>query len=186
MSATPDTKKIYIVISQTGTILSRILKALTKNPYNHSSVALREDLHVLWSFGRRHPYNPFWGGFVKESPFFGTFKRFKKTTCMVLETEITAEAYADLEALFEDMLAHRNRYHYNTLGVALVPTGIYWKRKNRFYCSEFVRMALVRARVPGFENLPEIVQPIDFLKLPHRVVYVGSLREYADAHPKKE
>ena len=72
MSATPDTKKIYIVISQTGTILSRILKALTKNPYNHSSVALREDLHVLWSFGRRHPYNPFWGGFVKESPFFGT------------------------------------------------------------------------------------------------------------------
>ena len=37
-------KKVYIVLSQTGTILSRILKLVTRAPYNHSSITLSEDL----------------------------------------------------------------------------------------------------------------------------------------------
>ena len=31
-------KQLYIVISQTGTLLSRILKALTGAEYNHASI----------------------------------------------------------------------------------------------------------------------------------------------------
>ena len=61
-------KQLYIVISQTGTLLSRILKALTGAEYNHASISLSEDLEEMYSFGRRYPYNPFWGGFVMESP----------------------------------------------------------------------------------------------------------------------
>ena len=35
-----QTRKVYIVLSQTGTVLSRILKLYTRAPYNHSSIAL--------------------------------------------------------------------------------------------------------------------------------------------------
>ena len=71
-------KQLYIVISQTGTLLSRILKQITDAEYNHASISLSRDLERMYSFGRRHPYNPFWGGFVIESPSTGTFKRFPK------------------------------------------------------------------------------------------------------------
>ena len=61
-------RQLYIVISQTGTLLSRILKQITGAEYNHASISLSRDLERMYSFGRRHPYNPFWGGFVIESP----------------------------------------------------------------------------------------------------------------------
>ena len=77
-------KQIFIVITQTGTMLSRILKRITGAEYNHASLSLSQDLTRMYSFGRRHPYNPFWGGFVIESPHAGTFRRFSDTTAIIL------------------------------------------------------------------------------------------------------
>ena len=37
-------KQLYIVISQTGTLLSRILKQITGAEYNHASISLSRDL----------------------------------------------------------------------------------------------------------------------------------------------
>ena len=84
-------KKIYIVLTQTGTLLSRVLKRLTGAKYNHVSIALDEEFNEMYSFGRINPYNPFWGGFVKESPTSGTFKRFKNTDALVLCVDIDDE-----------------------------------------------------------------------------------------------
>ena len=84
-------KQLYIVISQTGTLLSRILKQITGAEYNHASISLSRDLERMYSFGRRHPYNPFWGGFVIESPRTGTFKRFSETKVLVLSVSVTEE-----------------------------------------------------------------------------------------------
>lgn len=94
-------KQIFIVITQTGTMLSRILKRITGAEYNHASLSLSQDLTRMYSFGRRHPYNPFWGGFVIESPHAGTFRRFSDTTAIILAVEITEERYAALEATLE-------------------------------------------------------------------------------------
>lgn len=52
-------KQIFIVITQTGTMLSRILKRITGAEYNHASLSLSQDLTRMYSFGRRHPYTPF-------------------------------------------------------------------------------------------------------------------------------
>ena len=48
-------KQLYIVISQTGTLLSRILKHITGAEYNHASISMSRDLEKMYSFGRRHP-----------------------------------------------------------------------------------------------------------------------------------
>ena len=92
-------KQLYIVISQTGTILSRILKQITGAEYNHASISLSRDLERMYSFGRRHPYNPFWGGFVIESPRTGTFKRFSETKVLVLSVSVTEEQHAELKEI---------------------------------------------------------------------------------------
>ena len=73
-------KKIYIILTHTGTTLSKIIKNYTKDEFSHVSISLDKDLNEMYSFGRLNPYNPFWGGFVHEGINFGTFKRFKNAT----------------------------------------------------------------------------------------------------------
>ncbi len=173
-------KQLYIIISQTGTLLSRILKAITGAEYNHASISLSRDLEKMYSFGRRHPYNPFGGGFVMESPHAGTFKRFSNTEVLILSVDITEEQYADLENRLAAMWNQRKKYRYNVAGLCLAYFHIEWKRTNCFYCSEFVGEILIKGRVVGVENLhSSIIQPIDFLQLPHTQLYCGKLSEYA-------
>lgn len=173
-----QTKKVYIVLSQTGTILSRILKLVTRAPYNHSSIALTEDLQTMYSFGRTHPYNPFHGGFVRESPAYGTFKRFKNTKIMVLETEVSADRYSEIGHLVQQMFAEKARYHYNYRGLFLAALRIHAKKTDCYYCSEFVKAMVLRMGLPGAEEIPDIVKPMHFLTVPHKMVYVGKLRDY--------
>lgn len=46
------TKKIYIILTYSGTILSRLIKVYTREKYCHVSVALDENLNEMYSFGR--------------------------------------------------------------------------------------------------------------------------------------
>ncbi|MBQ8741700.1 MAG: hypothetical protein IJY79_09165 [Clostridia bacterium] len=173
-------RQLYIVISQTGTILSRILKLFTGAEYNHASVSLSSDLQQMYSFGRLHPYNPFWGGFVKESPNTGTFKRFYKTKAVVLAVDIDEEKYIELCEFLRKMHLQRRNYSYNYLGVCLAAFRITYRRRNCYYCSEFVRDMLLKGEVNGAEMLKSIVQPIHFFTLPHKKLFVGRLSEYSD------
>ena len=67
-------KKVYIVLTNTGTFLSRIVTVYTRKEFSHVSISLDENLNYMYSFGRLNAYNPFIGGFVHESPKYGTFK----------------------------------------------------------------------------------------------------------------
>ena len=69
-------KKIYIILTHTGTILSKIIKYYTGDEFSHVSIALDSQLRKIYSFGRLNPYNPIKGGFVHESVDKGTFRRF--------------------------------------------------------------------------------------------------------------
>ncbi len=171
---------VYIVISQTGTVLSRLLKCITRAEYNHASLSLSPDLLTMYSFGRRHAYNPFWGGFVEESPHHGTFKRFSETEVVVLALPVTPPLRQALECRLAYIQERRRRFHYNYLGVALAGFNIHWQRQRYYYCSEFVRDMLLE--IQDVARLDPIIHPVDFLTLPQaRVVYRGKLRDYTPA-----
>ena len=174
----PDGCKIYVVISQTGTVLSRFLKLVTRAPYNHVSLALSRDLQTMYSFGRVNPYNPFLGGFVRESPSYGTFKRFSKTKVMVLEISVSLEVFERIRHRLDEMLAEQEKYHYNYIGLGLAAFHIRWQQKYRFYCSEFVKDILQSCCVAGTECLRRIPQPIHFSQLPYTCIYTGRLSDY--------
>lgn len=174
-----ETKQLYIVLSQTGTMLSRILKLLTGAEYNHASISVSDDLMQMYSFGRRHPYNPFWGGFVKESPQMGTFKRFSNTRIIVLKLSISEEVYREILKRLVKMYEHREEYHYNYLGLFLAGIHIHRTKEDCYYCSEFVRDILVDFQIKGADNLSLIVHPSGFCELPDiQIVYRGKLSEY--------
>ena len=171
---------VYIVITQTGTVLSRALKAVTGEAYNHASISLRSDLARMYSFGRRHPYNPFEGGLVVESIRAGTFKRFADTECMVLYKPISESQYRSLHTELRTMYREKERYDYNYLGLVLAGVKIPHKSKHeRYYCSEFVREMLVRYGIEEAARFPDVVKPMDLLNVSDsRIIYRGKLRGY--------
>ena len=90
-------KKIYIILTHTGTILSQIIKYWTKDEFSHISIALDADLEEMYSFGRLNPYNAFWGSFVHEHINKGTFRRFKKTKAAVYSLKVEEEQYLKIK-----------------------------------------------------------------------------------------
>ena len=133
----------------------------------------------MYSFGRRHPYNPFWGGFVIESPRTGTFKRFSETKVLVLSVSATEEQHAELKEMLDVMWKRRRKYSYNYIGLCLAYFHVVWKQEGCYYCSEFVGEILAKSRVDGTEQLrSSIIQPMQFLRVPHTLLYCGKLREY--------
>ena len=170
-------KDIYIVLSQTGTALSRALKIITGAEYNHASISLDGTLSELYSFGRVNPMNPVVGGFVKESKDHGTFKRFSKTQIVVLRRRVPDELYNDMQCYLRKMYVRRREFGYNYRGLFLAAAKIHFAKKKRFYCSEFVRYILIRFGLKEAEQLSEIVKPIDFLRLKDwDVVYRGNMQ----------
>ena len=99
-------RQLYIVISQTGTLLSRILKQITGAEYNHASISLSI-----------------------ESPRTGTFKRFSETKVLVLSVSVTEEQHAELKEMLDVMWKRRRKYSYNYIGLCLAYFHVVWKQE---------------------------------------------------------
>ena len=172
-------KELFIVISQTGSLFSRFLKFFTGAEYNHASLCLERDLNRMYSFGRRIPYFPLPGGFVEESPNFGTFKFFSNTKIIVLAVKVEYHKYFEIKEYINNMLSQKMNYGYNYLGLFLAALKICHKSRNRYYCSEFVREVLNIHNINGSEKIMGIVQPMDFLNLPDVThIYRSKLKNY--------
>lgn len=176
---TQSNKDIYIIISHTPSVVSRIIRKFTHTPYNHVSVSLDAELNHMFSFGRRYKYFPWYGGFVRESLDSGTMGRFTETEAIVLTMNIEEDVYDDIRTKLEDMLEHKYAYRYDTLGLLAAIFGKCLKRDKHYYCSAFVRELLVESGIEDDDNFKEIVRPLDFMNLPDtREVFRGKLREF--------
>lgn len=172
-------KKIYIVLTHTGTFLSKIIKYWTKDEFSHVSIALDEDLSQMYSFGRLNPYNPFIGSFVHEGINKGTFKRFKNTRAEVYSLFVTDEQYKKAEKVIKHFIENKEKYSFNVIGLACVSINKKIIRKNTFYCAEFVKHILKTSRIKEVNDLPVIIRPQNFKELKNiRLEYEGLLRKY--------
>lgn len=170
-------KKIYIVLTYTGTILANIVKFYTREKYSHVSIGLDSELNKLYSFGRLNPYNPFIGGFVREGINKGTFARFRNTIGAVYSLEIEDKQYQKIVEIIENVKKDKEKYKFNIIGLFFVSINRKYKKDNSFYCAEFVKYLLEQSF--NKKLLPEIVKPMDFLELNNlELVYEGVFREY--------
>lgn len=172
-------KEIYIVLTYTGTMLARVIKAFTGNEFAHVSIALDVELKNMYSFGRLNPYNPFIGGFVHEYIDDGTFKRFKNTVSKVYAIQIEDEKYEKLKNIISNIQDNRKDYTFNILGLFAAGIHIRLKYDKSFYCAEFVKYVLDKSKIST--NLPDTIKPEDFKELENtnaKVIYTGLLREY--------
>ena len=175
-------KKIYFVLTNTGTILSRIIRAYTKDEFAHVSISLDSELQQMYSFGRLHPYNAFIGGFVHEYIDKGTFKRFYNTNSKIYELEIENEQYECLKQIIIDFQSNKEKYKFNLIGLLAVGFNIKYQKDNKYYCAEFIKYATEESGIRL--DLPDLVRPENFKDIQgKKEIYQGLLREYK---PEKE
>ena len=170
-------KKIYIILTHTGTTLSKIIKGFTKDDFSHVSIALDIELKEMYSFGRLNPYNPFWGGFVHEYIDKGTFKRFYKTIAKIYSLEITEQQYESIKNNIEQIKNDKENYKFNIIGLFAAGFHKKIKKQKTFYCAEFVKYVMEKADIKT--DLPDIVKPEDFKNINElQEIYGGLLRKY--------
>lgn len=171
-------RKIYIVLSQTGTWFSRIIKLFTKDPYNHASISLDKELSKMYSFGRKKVNNPLRGGFVHEYTDKGVFAKFQDTKAMVVCIDVSEEQFRKISEKLYDMEKDPQKYKYNFRGLIFGYMHLPSERQNRFYCSEFVKYMLEYGNIDGVEELPRFIKPMKLLKIEHTPVFTGNLQTY--------
>ena len=174
-----EQKYIYLVISQTPSVIARTLKAITHAQYNHISLAFQRDIDTMYSFGRHYQYFPFYGGLVTESPHRGTMKRFENSNVTVMAIPLTSEVYDQLYAHVMAMYENRKQYKYNYMGIFWAWFKIARRKRDCYYCSEFIRELFIRYHIDGYDQLKPITEPIHFLNVPGERIYTGTLKDYA-------
>lgn len=178
-------KKIYILLTDTGTILTRIIKSYTKKPYNHASIALDAELIEVYSFGRKTEKNPFIGGFVREDIHSVLFKQ---AHCAIFSLTITNDEFQKMCQYIQDIASKKENYRYNFIGLFGVLFKKPIKRKNAFFCSQFVASVLKEGKIIDFkEKDPSLVKPSDLAYSANfQLVYEGRLKDYQKRDTMKD
>lgn len=170
---------IYIMLSFTGTILSRIVKVATMREYSHVSVALDLEFNSLYSFGRLNPRNPFSGGFVKEEIDSGTYALFKNTVCRIYALKVEPKQFFELKKFIDNFYSEKELYKFNIIGLFGPMINIPINRDKRYFCSQFVGKALLQAGIYDFGKDVGLIKPIEFSTLPGlELIYEGKLQDY--------
>lgn len=177
---------IYVLLTDTGTWFTRLIKALTGAPYNHASLAMDSNLQELYSFGRKQATNPLIAGFVKENVYDGTFRHFPATRCVLLRIAVTDNQRACLEQVVRKFEEDKEKYRYNLLGLIGVLLDFDFNIADSYFCSQFVAESLRSSGVQLWERPSTLVTPHDFLKEEQfEVVYEGLLYHYPKLNRQK-
>jgi hypothetical protein len=170
-------RKIYVLLTDTGTIFTKMIKLYTKKPLNHASIVVDEHFNKVYSFGRRNPRNPFMAGFVKENIRGGLFRN---ADCAIYCVTITEKQFQMIIAKIREMEEHREDYKYNLIGLIAVMLNMEIDRKNAFFCSHFVAALLEESGIPINKQKPlSLVTPHDIKESASlELVFEGKLSSY--------
>lgn len=172
-------KQIYILLSHSGSILSKLINIYTRKSYTHVSLGLDKDLNELYSFGRLKPYNPVLGGFIKEDILNGTYNRFPNTRCALYLLTVTQDQYKRLDVEIERFRKDQAKYRYNLIGLVGVIVNRPIQREYNYFCSQFVSEVLSNSGINIIEKIPGLTSPVDFLECKDlTIVYEGQLNQY--------
>ncbi|MCM3767457.1 hypothetical protein [Neobacillus niacini] len=171
------TRKVYILLTDTRSILTRLIKLYTKKPLNHASIVLDDHFSKVYSFGRIKPRNPFFGGFVQENIRSGLFR---DADCAIFCCTLTEQQFLQLKDKIQKMEENKHAYKYNFIGLFAVMLNREYNRKNAFFCSHFVAALLQESGVPISEQKPlSLITPYDIKESPSlELLFEGKLSSY--------
>ena len=119
----PRTRPLYIMISRTDTGIARIIRTVSRYPYNHVSLTLDPELGQWYSFARYVQDAPFYSGFIRE-PIERFLAGQGDAQVRIFRLEIPEHQAAGLEALCEKAGRTDSGLIYNLFDA--IASGIGW------------------------------------------------------------
>lgn len=169
---------LLIVLSQTGTYVSRFIRLFTRKLYNHASVALNLSLEEIYSFCRTYRHLPLSATFNREFIGKGTFGLFLTIPCEIYAIRLDPAEKQEFLRYLEHFKKCRSRYSHNILGLCTTFFHIRWMRYWKLHCSEFV-VRLLEFTDVALEKSPSLYTPDDLCGLPElHMIYRGELNRY--------
>lgn len=168
---------LFVVVTRTNTVVSRIIRFCTHTQFNHVSLSFDKGLEDLVSFGRLHPWTPIPGGFVHEGRHKGFFLRFQDTECRIYAKKVDqqrVEAFREQLQRFEE-----RRYAFNNLGLLTLLAGIPLERKHAYFCSQFCGAMLEESGIYSFSKAVGLLRPADFCEMEgFYLIFTGLLQDF--------
>lgn len=153
-------KRIYIILSYTGTAYSKFLQIALREKYVHVSISLDRELKEVYSFGRRNPEKMFPTGFVLED-LAKISTVFKDSICQIYELEIEKKQFYLLKKKIKQFYRNKEIYKYNILGLIPINFNIKYERDHHYACSQFVGKMLQDTGICNLEKNYSIIKPRD-------------------------
>ena len=171
-------KKVYILLTRSGTDCSRIVYALTRDEFTHASLAMNEDFDNLYSFTRKYKNIMLPAGFNSESVYHGVMGRSDNMRCAVYEIIVTDEAHERMKSIIRNFRVNRRRYRYNIFGLLTCKFNVIYDRKGYFFCSQFVYHTLTKSGAVRHKKHPSLVRPMELVELTGaREIFKGRISE---------
>ncbi|MFD1179045.1 hypothetical protein ACFQ3W_22455 [Paenibacillus puldeungensis] len=173
-------EQIYILLSNPRTIVAKMIGLYTRAPFNHASIAFDPELREIYSFGRKHPLIPLYGGFVKEDIHGGVFE---KATCAVYSCSVSQETYKKMRDYVRMFEKNGELYNYNFIGILGIVLNMELGGENSYFCSQFVSAVFQEAGIKLIDKSAALTTPSDlstcsFLNL----VFRGDLETYRETY----
>ncbi len=173
-----NNKYIYVVVTQTGTRISKTIKYFTNAPFNHSSITDDDGLINFFSFARFYKHSPLPAGFMQENINSGVFGMFHEIPCEIYRIKVSQQKYSRFQKLITHFDNHPDYFSYNLLGLLTMPLGIKFQRKNKFVCSQFVAYALHKTGIAKFKKDISLVTPDDLRQISNaELFYSGDFKK---------
>lgn len=168
--------QIYILLSNPRTIVTKLIGLYTRAPYNHASIAFDPDLREVYSFGRKHPLIPVFGGFVKENIHSGVFER---ATCAIYSCRVSRTTYEQMRNYVRQFEENDELYSYNFLGILGIILNMELGGENSYFCSQFVSSVFQQAGVQLLNKSAALTTPADLQSCSHlELIFRGRLDTY--------
>ncbi|MBS7528345.1 hypothetical protein KHM83_16770 [Fusibacter paucivorans] len=124
---TSEKRVITVLLTRYYNVFSSFLYYLTGRGYTHASIALDEKNNYYYSFNFK--------GFRKEFP---QKHRQRGGKSISFKLAVNASDFEKIQHKIEMMEMEQSKLHYSRIGVFLCLLHIPHKRKNHYFCSQFV------------------------------------------------
>ncbi|XMB86773.1 hypothetical protein RJG79_02990 [Mycoplasmatota bacterium WC44] len=149
---------VYLVLSDTGSSASNLIKIATGKNYNHISLSFDKELQTIVSYnGGEKLYPP---GLNEEMIEY--FNKKKDASIYVYKLPVTMEQKEIMINYIKNI--NESGSSYNIIGL-LTKTS---RRKNIMFCSQFVYNVLCAADAQYFDKIDTYVKPTDFVELDYK------------------
>lgn len=171
-----NVKKVYILLSRTNTLPSRMIHSVTGGKFTHTSIAIHPQTDEFYSYARRKLHNILNGGLIVENTHSMIFAKYPDCPCAIYSLSVSDAAYDDIQNQIAYYMKNYKKCKYNFLGCVQTFLKIRSKPRFRFTCSQFVGHLLEHS---GAVQLPcdsSIITPNDFIGIPGmKLVYSGTI-----------